>query len=282
MKALSLPSLLALTAAFIPAMGAEPAPRLVTLGGPVTEIVFALGAGESVVAVDQSSTFPPAVTELPQVGYVGALGAEGVLSVEPGHILATSRLGPPAVAEQLRESGVPLTLVDNPHDAESLREAVLTVGEALDRTEAAKALWEDIASDLAGARAVVPAEESPRVVFLLGSSGQAMAAGKGTQGAGIVALAGGTSVFTGHFGYKPVSEEALLGLDPDVLLVASHRPDSEASGAEILRRLGLDLLAKTHADRVHAVDLARTLSFGPRTGEAATELARLFAGKAAE
>jgi iron complex transport system substrate-binding protein len=63
--------------------------RLVAVGGAVTEIVYALGAGEHLVGVDTSSTYPEAATTLPHVGYQRALSAEGVLSLRPSFVLST-------------------------------------------------------------------------------------------------------------------------------------------------------------------------------------------------
>ena len=75
--------------------------RLVTIGGSITDIVFALGEGKSVVAVDQSSTLPKEVKKLPQAGYVRAISAEGILSMLPTKILSSSDIGPPNVISQL-------------------------------------------------------------------------------------------------------------------------------------------------------------------------------------
>ena len=57
--------------------------RVITLGGPVTEIVYALGAGKSVIATDVSSYYPEAVTKLPKIGYQRTLTAEGIISLKP-------------------------------------------------------------------------------------------------------------------------------------------------------------------------------------------------------
>ena len=89
-------------------------PRIVTLGGTITEIVFALGAGERVVGVDASSSFPEAVNQLPKVAYHRRLSAEGVLSLRPTLIIATTEAGPPEAIQQLRSAGV--TVLVLPHD----------------------------------------------------------------------------------------------------------------------------------------------------------------------
>ena len=67
--------------------------RIITIGGTATELVFALGAGEKVVAVDQSSVFPEEIKSLPQIGYIRAISAEGVLALKPTKIITTSEIG---------------------------------------------------------------------------------------------------------------------------------------------------------------------------------------------
>ncbi|MCC5833431.1 MAG: ABC transporter substrate-binding protein [Opitutales bacterium] len=256
----------------IPCQAAE---RLVTLGGPVTEIIFALGAGDEVVAVDQSSLYPETATQLPQVGYVGALGAEGVLSLNPTLILASTRIGPPAVVKQLSQSGIPLRVVENPNSAESLRETIEALGSYLNRTEAAQSLWQRIDEDLHKTREAIDGRETPGVVFLLGNNGIPMAAGTDTQANGIVHLAGGRNLFSGYSSYKPVSEEALIQAQPDVILIASHGTGLERDPQTALRDLGLTQLAR-NATRIHLIDMGEYLSFGPRTGEAAYKLAQIL------
>ena len=180
--------------------------RVVTLGGPVTEIVFALGAGDQVVAVDSSSVFPEKeIDGLPVVGYVAAVGAEGLLGLEPDLIVATSRLGPPAVVEQLKSTGVPLLIVDSPNDIPSLKDAVYQIGKKLGRDTEAKGLWSKIDRDLSAANQFAEEHGSPTVVFLLGSRGAAMAAGTDTQGGGILTQAGGKNLFSDFNGYKPIT-----------------------------------------------------------------------------
>lgn len=68
--------------------------RLVSVGGAVTEIVYALGAGDRLVARDQTSTYPEEARKLVDVGYMRRLSPEGVLSVNPTGILLSEGSGP--------------------------------------------------------------------------------------------------------------------------------------------------------------------------------------------
>ena len=266
-------SLLALSS---PLLGDAAKPRIITVGGPVTELVYALGAGDQIAATDASSQFPAEARELPQLGYVSALSAEGVLSKAPDMILATSRIGPPAVVEQLKAAGMHLMIVDNPHDAESLQAAVRDIAYAIGRKAEGEALSSRIAAGLDAAQLLKSPAGPVRVVFLMGHNGAAMAAGSETQAAGMIELANGKNVFAGFSGYKPVTEEALLAAAPDVILVGDHQGEA-ADGAALLAEMGLARLARLTDADVVLLDLGMFLNFGPRTGEAALKLAEIFA-----
>ena len=250
--------------------------RLVCVGGPVTEIVFALGFGDSVVAVDSSSMYPEEVQSLPQAGYVAAISAEGLLAMEPDLILASSRIGPPAVVEQLNATEVPMVVVDNPNSRETLKLALEIVGEKLGAEDRASALWKSIDSDLNRASEFATETEPIRAVFLLGNNGVALAAGGDTMGGGIIELAGGTNVFSSFKSYKAVSEEALISANPDVILIGSHRAAPGADARSYLERISLANISETSMASVHLIDMSEYLAFGPRVGQAALKLAQLF------
>lgn len=90
--------------------------RIIAIGGSITEIIYALGAEDRLVAVDSTSMYPASALERhPDVGYMRALSAEPVLSVNPDVILAIDDAGPPEVLEQLQATGVTvLTIPDEP------------------------------------------------------------------------------------------------------------------------------------------------------------------------
>ena len=94
------------------------ASRILSIGGDVTEIVYALGAGSRVVGVDTTSQFPPeALKEKKSVGYMRALSTEGVISVGATLILASERSGPPEVVKTLKTTSVPYVEVPDQHSA---------------------------------------------------------------------------------------------------------------------------------------------------------------------
>ena len=98
----------ALAVAVSPAAAAE---RIVSLGGAVTEILFALGEGPKVVARDTTSAYPDAVWDLPDVGYIRSLSAEPILSFEPDLVVASDQSAPRTALDQVASAGVPVVLV---------------------------------------------------------------------------------------------------------------------------------------------------------------------------
>ncbi len=123
--------------------------RIVSIGGSITEIIYALDQQASVAAVDTTSLLPPeALKTKPNVGYMRALSAEGVLSLMPSLILASEGAGPPATLTSLRESGVRfVTIPDEPSPA-GVQRKIIAVGEAIGSNDAAHDLMRALYPDL--------------------------------------------------------------------------------------------------------------------------------------
>ncbi len=258
-------------------------PRWITVDAPLTEIVFALGLGDRVIAVDTSSTRPDVVTDLPQVGYVRAMNAEGLLALRPDRILATTSIGPPLVVEQIRRSGVAMTILDRPEDSESLYAAIRQVADLGGVEERAEAMVADLERDFAELGRIVPADRSEiRAVFILAHFGDGRGAGGDTLAAKLLEIVGVENVLKDRNGYVGLSTEALLGLRPDVLLIGTQGLTPDHRRGDLLRMGGVEELAGIGTLRVIPVDLTETLVFGPRFGKSAVQLARTLHKPGAE
>lgn len=248
--------------------------RVVSLGGAVTEIVYALGEQDRIVAVDTTSIYPEQATELPNVGYVRQLAAEGVLALDPDLILAIDGAGPASAVEVLKAGAVPFVDVPEAFSAEGVLQKVTVVGDALGVPDKAEALKAEIAADFkATAEAVSRAEEKPGVLFLLSAgSGRVLAAGSNSAADAAITLAGARNVFADFEGYKPVNAEALVAAAPDYIL-AMKRPGIEPlDDARALS--GIELTPAGKNNRFIAVDGQALLGFGPRTAATIRDLAR--------
>ncbi len=247
--------------------------RIVSADGSLTEIVHALGDGERLVGVDTTSTYPPAVRELPQIGYKRALSAEGVLSLNPDLLLMTEDAGPEKVVTQLKRSGLPLHTFAAAPTLDAVREKVLGVARLLEKPEQGEALWRQVAREVASARAASePVEQPVRVLFVLSLNDRSpLVAGSNNHADTMIQLAGGLNVIDSFEGYKPISPEALAMTGADVVLMMDQR--NHATTAETLfRQPGFSSLPAATAQRLVKQDGLLMLGFGPRIGRAVRQL----------
>lgn len=85
--------------------------RIVSIGGAITEILYALGFEDRIAGVDATSLYPPAaLREKPDVGYMRQLSPEGVLGLHPSLVLAVQGSGPKETMDVLEAAKVPLVL----------------------------------------------------------------------------------------------------------------------------------------------------------------------------
>ncbi|WP_323010127.1 heme/hemin ABC transporter substrate-binding protein [Paracoccus sp. (in: a-proteobacteria)] len=265
--------------------------RVLSLGGSVTEIIYALGEESRLIGRDTSSNWPPEANALPDVGYVRALSPEGVLSVSPDLIIAEEGAGPPEAVAVLKSAGLPFVSVDERYDAQGVLQKIDAVAAALGIPDKGHALHEKLAAELDAAASRAAAVGTPKTVLFILSlqGGRVLAAGTDTAADGIITLAGAQNAMQGLRGYKPITDEALIEAAPDVILMmrrGDEQADTEANGgnseAEAKQAiLALPALAQTPAGRSGALvimDGLKLLGFGPRTGEAAVELHDLIYG----
>ena len=272
------PFLLGLWLAFFASMcaGAETAvQRIVAVGGELTEIVYALGAEARRVGVDTTSRWPAAARALPKVGYMRTLSAEGILSLVPTLVLATTHAGPPVVLEQLREAGVPLLVLPAEPSLAGAESKIRGVANALGLEPQGEVLVRTLRSRVERVLAGVSADAGPRVVFLMGlQQGAPIAAGAGTSAQAMIELAGGANALTGFSGYRPVSPEVLAQARPEVLLVPEHALSAMGGAPAVLSQPGVELTCAGRNRRLVVMDGLYLLGFGPRLGEAVTDLAQ--------
>lgn len=254
--------------------------RIVVAGGALTEIVVALGAAARLAGVDTTSLYPPAVVgPLPKIGYFRSLGAEGILSLDPAMLIASDQAGPPATIAQLRSVGLPVVLVPEPQSADAVPDKIRAVARALEKPADGATMADSVATDLATMRKAVAAlADRPRVLFVMStSSGRIMAAGRDTAADLMIQLAGGRNAIRGFAGYKPLTPEAALADDPDIVLLPQHSFDALGGKAGVLRTLpALTQTAAARSGRLHALDMLYLLGLGPRIAHAARDLAMLF------
>ena len=264
----------AVAAAALPAR-AQTTRRIVSVGSALTEIVYALGAEGLLVGVDTTSQYPAAAQTLPQVGYMRALSAEGVLSLKPTLVIATTAAGPATTLDQLRATGVEVVVLPDLYDYDSVIAKIAAVGRVTGKQAEAEAMIARGRGDMAALTArLAKATGKPRVLFLLSMGGGApQAAGRDTAADGIIRLAGGANAIDGYAGYRPLTPEAVIASRPDVVLVTRQTAQAMGGAQAVLDQPALRQTPAGRAGKVLEFDTLLLLGFGPRTPQAAQELA---------
>jgi len=245
--------------------------RIVTVGGGITESVFALGAGPQVVGVDKTSVYPGAASKLPRVGYFRQLTAEGLISLGPELIVATDEAGPPAALDQVAAAGISVVRLSAEASVEAAEQRLRDLGTLLDRSAEAERLVASMKADLAEVDAP---DRPPRVLFVYARGADTMqVGGTDTPSASMIELAGGVNAVDSYSGFKPLTAEGAIAVQPDFVLLTTRGLASVGGVAGMLAQPGIAQTPAGRARRIIAVDDLMLLGFGPRTGEAVRELA---------
>lgn len=249
--------------------------RIVAVGGSITEIVYALGQEDRLAGRDATSTFPETAEELPDVGYMRALAPEGVLSLSPDMILMLEGSGPPPVLEVLGGAGINMIEIPESFTADGVLTKVTEVGKALEVPEQAARLRKELKAEFDQVAVSVNAGDEPRAkaLFILSlNGGNVVAAGADTAAAGMMELAGLENAVVGFAGYKPLSPEAMLAAEPDVILMMDRTGDHQVSLEQLKDVAGLASTPAVRNGHVIGMDGMYMLGFGPRTARAAREI----------
>lgn len=248
--------------------------RVITLGGPVTEIVYALGAGARVIAADTSSYYPAPAAKLPKVGYQRTLTAEGIISLKPTLVIATTEAGPPTTLTQLRAAGVNVLILPVEYTPQGTKAKISTIARVFGKEAKAAELNATIDRDLVKAGLLVARFKSqPKVMFIYARGAQgAQIGGSDTAADAMIRLAGGVNPVGSVQGYKPLTAEAAVAAAPDVVLMLSGGLESVGGKEGLLKLPGIGQTPAAKNGRVVALDDLHLLGFGPRLGRAVQDL----------
>ncbi|MGL4858598.1 MAG: heme/hemin ABC transporter substrate-binding protein [Enterobacteriaceae bacterium] len=229
---------------------ASEAQRLITAGPNITEIVLALGAGQQIVGVDNSSILPEG-SSAARLGYIRQLPAEGMLALQPDRILGSSEMGPAVVIDQIRKAGVPVSEFAEEGGSADLLANIGQIAQLLERSKEGNKLQQQVKQQLAQLQQdAQPSAEAPRVVFLLLNEGAPlMVAGKGSVADELITLAGGINPAHKLRNYQTLSVESLLSLQPQVILLGTRHGNQ--AGQQLRHRY--PQLAATTAGRLQAI-----------------------------
>ncbi len=255
------------------------------ISGSIGATIFGLGLGDRVVGRDTSTTFPEAL-DLPVITSSGhSVNSEAIIALRPDLVITDGTIGPTDVLLQLRDAGIQVVYVDTDPSIEGVGELARQVAAALGSPEAGELLsarlTDEIAAKTAEITAIAPTADGDRLrivfLYLRGSAGIYYLFGEESGADVLITALGGVDVAgeIGWDGMKPMTDEALIAANPDLVLVMSDGLSSVGGVDGLLESKPAIALTRAGQNK-RFVDMAdgEILSFGPRTAGVLDALAR--------
>lgn len=246
------------------------AEKLVSIGGDVTEIVYALGAGNEMVARDSTSLRPKAVLALPDVGYMRQLNTEGILSMHPTMVLSSELAEPSLVLQQLAQNGVKVVRVPGMASVDAVPKKIDVIAKALNRQAEGEKLIATYRTQLSA----VKHDPLPvKMLFVMSHGGMnSMAAGQDTAADAMITSVGAKNAMQGFSRYHPLSQEGVIASAPDILLLTADGIKSLGGMDQVWKLPGVAMTPAGKNKRVLVLDDMSLLGFGLQTPAVMTQL----------
>lgn len=244
--------------------------KVVSLNGAISETLAALGAESQIVGVDVTSTYPESLkTKATDLGHVRSITAESILSLQPTVVFATSKDVNPTLNEQLKAANVQLVIVDQEYSVDGTKKLITDVAHYL-KKDNVQPILDNIDKQIA---TVKPFDKKPKVLFIYArGAGNLMVAGKETPLHSMIELAGAENAAASLTDFKPLTPEALLTNNPDVIVMFDSGLESLGGVDGLLKVEGIAATNAGKNKKVITMDGQLLSGFGPRLGEAVVEL----------
>ena len=257
--------------------------RIVCLSKQLTEMVFALGQGHNIVAVDLSSTYPDSAKLLKTVGYHRALSPESIIAMNPDLVIHSNDIGPENVLPQITKAGLNVKAFGGANTIDSAKMLLKELGKFFGEERKADSLVRKMDFDIARAADTLKAmhiTDTPSVMIIhFGRANNIYFVMSGRKGVGdkLIELAGGKVVRYDAKGARQISAEAVAVANPDVILATDYGYDQMGSMDKFVS--GVPGVALTNAGknkRIIRFEEHDLIYFGPRSGENIIKLIHLL------
>ncbi|OOE86159.1 hypothetical protein BZG73_05950 [Salinivibrio siamensis] len=199
-------------------------PRIVSAGASVTDLLIDLGAEKQIVGIDATSQLDS--KDVPNIGYHRQLAVEGVLSLSPTLLLGSDEMGPKPVLTKLDNAGVKVVALPSAPTVAALKQRITQVANLTDKQSKAAPLLRAVDGKLTQLKRRALASTQQGVFLLVHQGRPASIAGASTTPNTLIELIGATNPAANTVtSYKPLSPEALLGFNPDFILVMQRSLD---------------------------------------------------------
>lgn len=249
--------------------------RIVSLNGAITEIIYALDSNATLVGRDVTSTYPKWIVDsIPDLGHVRSLNIESLVALKPTMIMASSSDLNADLKKAIQDLDLNFKVFEQKFTVDGTKAFINEVADFVGHSPS-QSLLEKIDADLAQVKVFT---KKPKVLFIYArGAGTLMVAGQGTPMESVIELAGGQNAVTGIKDFKPLTEEALLDSNPDVILLFQSGLQSVGGKEGLIATT--QGISQTNAGKNKAVitmEGGLLTDFGPRLGQAALELNKLL------
>lgn len=250
--------------------------RIVSLAPSITEMLFAIGAGDLVVGVTPFCDFPPEALHKPKVGY-GSPNVESLVALRPDLVLAPQEFVKPDLVATLEHLHIPIFFLAG-RTVDGVFTQIQTLGRMVNREAEAAALVMESRQRIAAVKQRVQGRPPVRVLYVLNSE-PLITVGPGSFIDQLIGLAGGVNVAAkSTMPYPRLSIETVLLEDPEVLLFPIGSNGSHAEIPDDQRRawqrwIGLSAIKQ---NRLHSLSGDLLNRPGPRIVEGLERLADIL------
>lgn len=251
--------------------------RVVSLAPNLTEILFALGAGDRVVGVTRYDDYPKAVESIPKVGGFLDPSLEAIMGLRPDLVVCVPNSGNRKRMETLIRLHVPVFVLPA-HSLADVYAAIFELGRLLHREERARLLVDDMRTRINAVAVRSRLRKKPKVLMVYGHN-PLVVAGPGSFADELMSLAGAENVLSGEgVRYPSLPLEMVIKLSPEVIIDASSSATGASVGlAQVERFWGrLKVVPAVKTGRVHLFDSALWFRPGPRLAEGLERLEALL------
>jgi iron complex transport system substrate-binding protein len=246
-----------------------PFKRIVSLDPTITEILFAIGAGEKLVGRSHWDAWPAAALRLPDLGPGIRPNVEAVLATRPDLVLLYASQDNHGAAAKLRTAGV-ATAAFKVDQIDAFRRITPVLGRLSGDTAAARVTVDTVNRSLERVREATAGRRRPKVLIPAWDT-PLVVIGGGSFVSQVVSIAGGDNVYGASRERSPqVTLEDVVRRDPDVILIGPERRQ------RYLTHPRWQTLRAVREGRVLALDTALVWRASTRLGEAAVSIARLL------
>lgn len=244
--------------------------RIVTLAPNLTEIVYAIGAGNLLVGNTTYCDYPPEAKQITKVGDTMQPNIERIVELRPQLVLVSTASQLEAFTQQLNEQGIAIYITD-PRSLEDVFRSIKTLGALLNQTERSEKLVDEMRARALAVEAGVKARKPVRVFYQV-SAAPLYTIGREAFLTDLIRRAGGQSVTADVPGAFPrYSDEAALATQPEAIILSIDTAMDEGNARPSAS------LAKSPAvlnKRVYAVNGDLLSRPGPRLVDGLEEIAR--------